>query len=201
MRDKRIHNCLGACLTVLGLSVAMAAAGAPAQDQVHRGGSEPYAVLAHINVPGSPATQMRLQEENGHEYLYLVRGSGTGFTVVDVTKPRTPDVVNKVTLPAGTSTKGLDVAGSTLAITEEGNGGGNPRQIQSESIQLFNTEDPANPRLLQNFNGVTSVLPENGRHLVYIATNQGLYIVRRPVKATTHPCTSSDDMAAMPECY
>jgi hypothetical protein len=186
------------CLAVSVLCVAMTSS-ARAQDQP-RGGSEPYSVLAHITVPGSPATEMRLQEENGHEYLYLVRSSGTGFTVVDVTKPHQPSVVKKVTLPAGTSANDLVTAGGNLAITQ-GSTSKNISRATPDSIQLFDTSDPANPRLLQHFNGVSSVLVEDGRHLVYIATNHGLYIVRRPVKATRHPCTTADQMSAMPNCY
>jgi hypothetical protein len=199
MRNRRTV-CLCVALLAGAMAISAYAKNQP-DDQPNRGGSEPYAVVSHVSLPGTPATQMRLQRDNGREYLYLLRSSGTGFTVVDVTKPQAPSVVKKVTLAAGTSINGLNVAGNTLAITEGSNVGNNGGEVPSQSIQLFDTQDPANPKLLQKFHDVTSVLAEDGRHLVYIATKDGLYIVRRPVKATRHPCTSADQMSAMPNCY
>jgi len=189
----------------VSVSCAVVATSAYAQNQPHGqanlGGSEGYGVIAHIEVPGAPATQMRLQNENGRQYLYMVQGSGAGFSVVDVTKPREPAVVKEVKTPTGTSTNGLVVAGSTMVITEGSSSGNNAGQASFDSIQLFDTSDPANPRPVHNFTDVSSVLTEDARHLVYVATKQGLYIVRRPVKPTNRPCTTADQMSAMPNCH
>lgn len=128
----------------------------------------------------------------------MLRSSGRGFDVVDVTKPDQPNLVKKVDLPAG-KTVSLDMIGTSMGMAEERNQvRGNPNH--PESVQLFDLSDPANPRPVRTFTGVTSVLKEDGRHLVYIANNDGLWILRRPTKATAHPCTSSDQISGMPEC-
>lgn len=158
-------------------------------------------VISHITLPGTPAKEMMLQQQNGGEYLYLLRSSGNGFTVVDVTKPDKPSLVRKLTVQPGMSTHDLDV-GNSMAIAEQSlNNSQTSRSMkQPESIQVMDMSDPANPRPLETFNGVTSVLTEDGRRLVYISNDERLWILRRPSKPTTHPCTSSDEIAGYTEC-
>lgn len=60
-----------------------------------------------------------LQQQNGGEYLYLLRSSGNGFTVVDVTKPDKPSLVRKLTVQPGMSTHDLDLVGNSMAIAEQ----------------------------------------------------------------------------------
>ncbi|HLW55003.1 MAG TPA: hypothetical protein VKW06_19375 [Candidatus Angelobacter sp.] len=53
----------------------------------------------------------------------------------------------------------------------------------------------------KTFSGVTSVLADDRRRLVFVATaKDGLYILRRRSQPTTHPCTSEDQISGMPEC-
>lgn len=182
------------CATLLVASV-LAYAKSPDQPSETRS----VRVVSHLAVPGTPASEMALQKENGREYLYLVRNSGRGFTVVDVTRPDDPNLVKKVDLPAG-RTVNFEMLGTTMGLAEESNRASHPAS-QPESVQLFDLSDPANPRSVRTFNGVTSVLAEDGRNLVYIANSNGLWILRRPTKPTTRPCTSSDQISGMPECY
>lgn len=203
MRIPRKAALLGACLA---FSFVMATSTlANAQDKDKSGSGQPVSVVAHVNVPGSPAAQMRLQQENGHEYLYLLRSSGSGFTVIDVTKPEKALVLKKVTMPPGTSTQGLDMVGNSMAMAEESNGNSSNANSKSvathpESIQMFDVTNPAHPRAVKTFTGVTSVLTEDGRHLIYLTNNEGLWILRRSTKSAIHPCTSSADISAYPEC-
>lgn len=161
---------------------------------------QPISVIAHLALPETPAKQMLLQQQKGHEYLYLVRSSGKGFTVLDVTKPDKPSIVKKMTLPLGTSTQTLDLVGTTMAVVEQSDTDNGISPEHPETIQLLDLSDPANPHPLQTFTGVTSFLSENGRHLVYVYNKDGLWILRRPTKPTTHPCTSSDAISGYPEC-
>jgi hypothetical protein len=155
-------------------------------------------VVSHLALPGTPAREMLLQQQKGHEYLYMVRSSGRGFTVIDVTQPDHPTLVKKVDLPEGT-TVNMEMVGTTIGLAEESNTA-RATQPHPESVELFDLSDPADPRPLRTFTGVTSVLAEDGRHLVYITNNDGLWILSRPATPTTHPCTSSDQISGMPEC-
>lgn len=201
IRDKRNNRVPRpwVVLTVILLSLAMAAfANDDKKTDNKIANGEPIRVVAHLTLPGTPATQMRLQQENGREYLYLVRESGKGFTVVDVTNPKKATVVTKETLPPGSSIKNLDTVGNSMAIAESSNAAG---PAQPETIRVLDLSDPANPKTVRTFNGVTSMLTEDGRRIIYLANNDGLWILRRPSKPTTHPCTSEDAISGYPECY
>jgi hypothetical protein len=48
-----------------------------------------------------------------------------------------------------------------------------------------NTTDPANPQTIQTFSGVTSVVADNARGLIYLSNGDGLWVVqaKQPQKA------------------
>ena len=55
---------------------------------------EPAKVIAHLTLPGTAVRQMFLQQRDGKQYLYLQQS--THFTVVDVTDPKNPTIVERV---------------------------------------------------------------------------------------------------------
>jgi hypothetical protein len=75
-------------------------------------------VVAHVPLPGAFVSQMFLQEHGGNQYLYLQQPSEEGFTIVDVTKPYLPSVVNRVNLANKAPGETLQMIGAGLSITE-----------------------------------------------------------------------------------
>ena len=74
-------------------------------------------------------------------------------------------------------------------------------ETPAESLELVDLSDPGNPRMVESFSGVTSILTDDARDLIYIANNEGLWILKRqPEKPASRPCTSGDEMAPMPQC-
>jgi hypothetical protein len=71
---------------------------------------EPAKVIAHITLPGTAVRQMFLQHHDGKQYLYLQQGAH--FTVVDVTDPKNPTIVERVA-----SRGSLEWIQSGLALT------------------------------------------------------------------------------------
>ncbi len=163
---------------------------------------QPAAIIAHIALPGAPANQMLLQDVNGKEYLYLVRNSRKGFTVVDVTRPSRPNLVKRVAWPDGASAGRLQLVSNTLGLAEGSAARpGSPAESAPETIELMDLSDPANPRTVQSFSGVTSVLTDEGRRLIYVTNTDGLWVLRgQPDKYVTHACASDDAQAPMPSC-
>jgi hypothetical protein len=161
-------------------------------------------VVAHISLPGAAANQMFLQQTGGKQYLYVDQGANQGYTIVDVSHPTQPRMVKHV------DQGNLEVVGNRLALSESPEGApkaeGDSKTIArstkpSETVKMLDMSDPANPRTIQSFSGVTSVLPDRGRNLLYIANNEGLWVVRQNRRAPQiPPCTSSDAMAANPDC-
>ncbi len=46
-------------------------------------------------------------------------------------------------------------------------------------VGLLDLSDPANPHRLYGFTGVTSILADDARNLIYITNNEGLWILRQ----------------------
>lgn len=158
-------------------------------------------VIAHLPLEGAVARQMFLQVQGGKQYLYIDQGAKQGYAVVDVTKPSSPSVVKHV--EAGK----LRAVGSGIAITETPEGDTSKTVARShpptESVKILDTSDPANPRTVQTFTGVTSVLQDAGRNLIYLTNDEGLWIVTSPPERLQPerkkpPCTSESAIQAMP---
>src|ERR1700693_25651 len=120
---------------------------------------EPAKVIAHITLPGTAVRQMFLQHHDGKQYLYLQQGAH--FTVVDVTDPKNPTIVERVA-----SRGGLEWIQSGLALTvapEKGSTSPQPTTVPTQVVKVMDLGDPKHPRTIQTFSGVTSVLPDDTR--------------------------------------
>jgi len=164
-------------------------------------------VIAHLPLPGPSATQMLLQRRDGKLYLYVDQGRKQSVAVVDVTRPSHPSVVNHVAWPGRVADGEMQPLGSGLALSEapesETMAPGTSRTPQTVSV--LDLADPAHPRVLQTFSGVTSTLPDMARNLIFIANADGLWIVRNRVGqsayAMRHRCTSEAALDPEPDCF
>ena len=166
-------------------------------------------VVAHLPLPGAPGSQMFLQGHGGKQYLYIQQAFEDGFAIVDISKPNWPNVVNRVNLPNKVSGETLQMVGAGLAIAEtpdagterarnelppakgEGILGGGPGGDPTEFVRLLDLSDPANPRTLQTFDTVSSILLDDGQNLLYITNSEGLWILRHNVPPS-HPLCDSE---------
>jgi hypothetical protein len=165
-------------------------------------------VIAHLALSGASPQQMFLQQVGTKQYLYLQQPSQQGFTVVDVTKPARPKVVSHVPQQNLTMVRsGLAIAetagrsatvGTSGAGSAEGARGGG---TAAESVRVLDVSDPAHPRTVQSFNGVTSILPDEARGLIYVANGDGIWILSHQRVLRRHACSSSDAISSgIPNC-
>jgi len=164
-------------------------------------------VIAHLSLSGG-ARQMFLQQEGKTQYLYVQQLSHQGLTVIDVTKPERPKVVNQVAL------ENLTMLGSGLAISETlsdaptvgtssapGKADDPPgSDAARESVRVLDVSDPGHPRTIESFEGVTSILQDSARSLVYVANGDGVWIVSHQPVPRRHDCSSLDATSPMPNC-
>jgi hypothetical protein len=167
----------------------------------------PATVIAHLALPQATGSQMLLQRENEKQYLYVQQAGKQGFMVVDVTKPEKPSLLKR-TAESNESTAGnLQMVSPDVAIAEAPEK--TPATLTSsshptETVRVLDLSDPRNPKTLETFNKVTSILPDGGHGLIYLTNNEGLWILRynrpsllEPAKKKP-PCDSESEIMAMP---
>jgi hypothetical protein len=167
----------------------------------------PATVIAHLALPQATGSQMLLQRENGKHYLYVQQAGKQGFMVVDVSKPDRPSLLKR-TAESNESTSGnLQIVSPDVAIAEAPEK--TPATLTSsnrptETVRVLDLSDPRNPKTLETFNKVTSILPDGGHGLIFLTNNEGLWVLRynrapmlEPARKKP-PCDSESEIMAMP---
>ncbi len=206
MRKHALQNRSAAAMAVLSCCFALATTPLAAQGSDSNGQSA--AVIAHLPLPGPSATQMLLRRgQAGNLRLYVDQGKKQGVVVVDVTNPSRPSVVNRAAWPGRAADGQVQLLGSEWALSElqESPAAAPGAPPASQTVSVLDTTDPAHPQVLQTFFGVTSVLPDADRNLIFIANAEGLWIVRhrggQSAYAMRHLCTSEAALNPEPNCY
>jgi len=167
----------------------------------------PAKVIAHLPLKEAPGSEMLLQTKDDKHYLYVQKASKQGFTVIDVTKPQVPSLVNRSASSSDATAGKLELVGPDVGLAEvrDQNAKGVIRSTDNptETVKILDLSDPAHPKVLQTFTGVTSILQDPDRGLIYLANNEGLWILTHskpglaPAKKK-RPCGSEDALASMP---
>jgi hypothetical protein len=167
----------------------------------------PAKVIAHLALKDAPGNEMLLQSKGDKQYLYVQKASKQGFTVIDVTRPVLPTLVNLSDKSADAAAGKLEIVGPDVGLAEvpDKNSKGVIRNSDSptETVKILDLSDPAHPKVLQTFTGVTSILQDPSRGLIYLANNDGLWILNHARPGLTpakkkRACGSEDAIASMP---
>ena len=187
---------------VLAVAFCTAIFALPTAAQAPDSNGQSAVIVAHLSLPGPSVTQMFLQKQNGKQYLYVNQGQ----VVVDVTRADHPSLVSHAG-PSRAANGQVEQLGSDLAVSEqpEGRAAAVSKRPAHDTVNVLDTTDPMHPQVLQTFSGVTSILPDIDRNLIFIANNEGLWIVRHRVGqgayAKRHLCTSESALTPEPDCY
>ena len=189
--------------------VALFAAMAPGAHARHRPATlpeQPATVVAHVPLAGSATKQMDLQDSGSKQYLYIGANASQDVTVLDVTNPAQPSVIKRFAWPNQAPAGRLQLVSGGLALVEgldsvSITAGPAP---STRTVKVLDLSDPANPRVVLTFAGVTSTLNDEAHNLVYIANSEGLWIVRNnqalAAFAKPHACTSDDAYNDVASC-
>ncbi len=189
------------------LSTAALAVSVPVMANNTKPTEVPAKVVAHLVLQEAPGSEMLLQNKGDKQYLYVQKASKEGFTVVDVSKPVAPSLVGKSGSNSDAAAGKLELVGPDvgLAAVPDRNSKGVIRSADNptETVKILDLSDPAHPKVLQTFKGVTSTLQDPGRGLIYLANNEGLWILSHAKPSFTpakkkRPCGSEDAIASMP---
>jgi hypothetical protein len=147
-------------------------------------------VIAHLQLDGGTATRMLLVQKDGKQYLYVGLSSSSGVCIFDVTKPADPRKVEKFA-GAGGAQADFQLVGDTLAVTSRaGEAAASSSNVPPRSVTILNMSDPANPRQIQTFADVTSVVADDARGLIYLSNGEGLWVVQAKQPAKAEPLGS-----------
>jgi hypothetical protein len=189
---------VGNKLTAVAALLAGLAAISPNAGAKHRAAPptpEPASVIAHLPLPGITVRQLDLQQNGNKQYLYIEELSKNGFAIVDVTKPGQPDVIKTEAWSDEASTGKLRLVSGRLALAEAPDAT-METVSRIETVKVLDLSDPANPRTILTFSGVTSTLADDVHSLVYITNGEGLWIVKHQPEQTMssaiRSCSSED---------
>ena len=194
----------------LAFAAAVVFTSAPGVSANNKPTEVPAKVIAHLALKEAPGNEMLLQSKGDKQYLYVQKASKQGFTLIDVTKPVLPTLVNQSDKSGDAAAGKLEIVGPDVGLAEvpDKNSKGVIRNSDSptETVRILDLSDPAHPKVLQTFTGVTSILQDPSRGLIYLANNDGLWILNHSRPGFTpakkkRACGSEDALAAMPpEC-
>lgn len=205
MKNRKTEFALsGAALLTLAVILA---ATCPAADSPNKSTDVPATVIAHLPLPQATGSQMLLQKDEGKSYLYVQQASKQGFMIVDVSKPDMPRLLKHGAAASQATAGNLEMVGPDVAIASAPEK--KPSTLTStahptQTVRILDLSDPRKPQVLEEFNGVTSVLPDGNHGLIYLTNNEGLWVLkydRGPgLEPTKHkkPCTSESEIQAMP---
>lgn len=167
----------------------------------------PAVVVAHLPLPQATGSQMLLQREDKKEYLYVQQASKQGFMIVDVSKPEQPNLLKRTAQQNQSTSGNLQMVSPDVAIAEAPEK--TPTTLTNsnhptETVRLLDLSNPANPKTMETFTKVTSLLPDGAHGLIYLTNDQGLWVLRyyrpsrfEPAKKKP-PCDSESAIMAMP---
>ena len=192
---------------LLPLFAALASLALSSEQPAPKPTDVPATVIAHLPLPEPAGSQMLLQKENAKHFLYVQQASKQGFMIVDVTKPEKPNLLKRSAQSDQATSGNLEMVTPDVAIAQA------PERTSStltssnrptETVRVLDLADPRNPKTLETFTKVTSLLPDGNHGLIYLTNNEGLWILRysrpsllEPAKKKP-PCDSNTEIMAMP---
>src|ERR1700683_2047317 len=198
-----LRSCILGLALLLSAGILLSAAEQPTPKPT----DVPAVVIAHLPLPQATGSQMLLQRENSKQYLYVQQAAKQGFMIVDVSKPEQPSLLKR-TAESNQATQGnLQIVSPDVAIAvapEKTSATVTSSNHATETVRMLDMSDPRNPKTLETFNNVTSLLPDSHRGLIFLTNNEGLWVLRyvrpallEPAKQKK-PCGSEAEIQAMP---
>lgn len=177
---------------------------AVAKEKEAKPANVPATVIAHTALPTDPGNQMTLKKKGRKQYLYIQQASRQGFMIVDVSKPNDPSVLKETASAAQATAGSLEMVGPDVALSES-SGKSSPDNVRSvnrpaETVKVLDMSDPSNPKTIQTFNGVTSILTDTGH--IYLTNNEGLWVLKynQYEKRQLPPCDSESVFSPITDC-
>ena len=155
--------------------------GAPRLSAAAKGGSTPrdpdrIDVIAHFPLSAGIVTQLTTGTHWRKYYLYVDHGPAGPVTVLDVTNPAAPVSAGQLDVPKQEAGGKLStIVGSAALITSPSEP---TEQSINQTVTILSFADPEHPAVARQFLGVTSMLKDTSRGLIYLVNSDGLWVLR-----------------------
>ena len=133
------------------------------------------AVVAHFPLAGGPVTQLTTGTHWQKDCLYADHGAAGPVTIVDVTNPAAPAAAGELDVPAAEAGGSLSAVVRTTALVTSSPPGTTP---EKQTVTVLSFADPEHPSVVRQFAGVTAMLNDDARGLIYLADSGGLWALR-----------------------
>ena len=130
-------------------------------------------VIGHFPLSGAPVVQIASGFHWRRSYLYLVRGAAGPVTILDVTDPSMPKETGKLDIPGQEASKRVSEAvGNEVLLTSS------VSAPTPQTVTIMDFADRESPKVARQFSGVTSLMKDSSRGLVYLTNPEGLWVLR-----------------------
>lgn len=136
-------------------------------------------VIAHMPLSGGPVLQLTAGDHWRRDYLYLEQGRGV--SILDVTNAAAPKPAGTLDVPPPEANGSLTAVVGTAALVTTSANLAAPAQASAlppRTVSIMSFTDPEHPKVEQQFNGVTAILKDPSRGLVYLTNAEGLWVLK-----------------------
>jgi hypothetical protein len=170
MRNTRMY------LAIIGVSLLTAVPRLTAAGKRASPGTDRIDVIAHFPLSGGAVTQLTTGTHWQKYYLYVDHSPTGPVTVLDVTNPAAPVSAGELDVPRPEAGGKLStVVGNAALITSPSEP---TEQSINRTVTILSFADPEHPAVARQFPGVTSMLKDTSRGLVYLVNSDGLWVLR-----------------------
>lgn len=164
-------------LTVLALA---AASQLLAKDPKKPAPSKVPEIVGHIALNATTTQQMFIRRDNkGRLYLYSLGAAGQAVSAIDITDAARPALISQVAYSGPTGAGNAQSLGMNTELIEVPDQPAAPANAPAaKNIALVDVSNPAAPHVTLRFSGVTAIAHDDSRGLLFIANNEGIWIVR-----------------------
>lgn len=172
MRNTRLHLIfIGVTLLIGAPLIAGEGAGSalPVPDRI--------VVIAHTPLSPGVVTELTTGSHWGKDYLYVDRGLAAPVTILNVTNPAAPTKAGELDVPKQDAGGDLSTVTGNVALVDSSQA--SPTQpTLKRTVTVLSFADPEHPTVARHFSGVTAMLKDNQRGLIYLANSDGLWVLR-----------------------
>ncbi len=161
----------------LGLALAFSPAAEPSQRKEESRTMDGIQAVGHVALKADSASQMQVARQGRRSYLYIELSSRPVLLQVDVTRPSKPRLLSELPLASKSETHMDTVVGDAILVTDVPET--NSEQTVPHTVRLLNFADPGHPKTVREFANVTGFLKDEGRGLIYLFNDTGLWILEQ----------------------